>query len=97
MPKKKEIVDRFIREESFVNEDGKTISRGDTVKVKGIWGSKFRFFSYVTNPVNGVSWVDCVELDKGIACGMRSFYPDRVKAIPKKRGKRVKRFSKTSG
>ncbi len=41
------------------------------------------------------SWIDCVELEKGVACGMRSFYPDRVKLIPKKRGKRVKRFSQT--
>jgi hypothetical protein len=97
MAKKKVLDDPFVREESFINEDGKTIVRGDTVKVKGIWGSKFRFFSYVTNPKNGVSWVDCVELDKGIACGMRSFYPDRVKVMPKKRGKRVKRSSQTPG
>lgn len=90
------VEDPFIREESFINQDGKTISSGDIVKIRGIWGTKFKFHKYVTNPKNNVSWVDCVELEKGIGCGMRSFYPDRVKAMPKKRGKRVKRSSQAS-
>jgi hypothetical protein len=99
MPKKKKVThnpDPFNREESFVTSEGKTVSRGDVIKIKGVWGTKFRFFSYVTNPKNGVSWIDCLELERGVGCGMRSFYPDRVKTIPKKRGKRVKRSRKTS-
>lgn len=94
--KKFEGRDPFIREESFVTDDGKTIVRGDLIKIKGIWGVQFKFLHHVNNPKIDVSWIDCLELEKGVACGMRSFYPDRVKHIPKKRGKRVKRFSQAS-
>lgn len=88
-------IDPFIREDSFTTSDGKTISSGDIIKIRGVWGSKFRFQNFVTNPENGMSWIDCIELERGIACGMRSFYPDRAKPIPKKRGKRVKRSRQT--
>jgi len=94
--KKVQINDPFVREDSFVTSEGRTIAKGDLIKVKGIWGTKFKFLNYVTNPKTGVSWIDCVELEKGLGCGIRSFYPDRIKLIPKKRGKRVKRLSKTS-
>lgn len=83
--------DPFIRENSFVTEEGKTVNQGDIIKIKGIWGVKFKFHQYVTNPKINKSWIDCVELEKGVGCGMRSFYPERVKVMPKKRGKRVKR------
>lgn len=94
--KKIKTFDPFIREESFVTETNRVVSKGDLIKISGIWGTKFRFHQFVTNPKTGISWVDCVELEKGIACGMRSFYPDRVKVLPKKRGKRVKRSSQAS-
>jgi hypothetical protein len=89
--KRVEIQDPFIREESFITDQGKTVVRGDIIKIKGVWGSKFKFLHHVTNPKNNVSWVDCIQLEKGVGCGWRSFYPERVKALPKKRGKRVKR------
>ena len=89
--KKVQTNDPFVRQESFVTEDGRSVTRGDIIKIKGIWGTKFKFHEYVTNPKNNVSWIDCVELEKGVGCGMRSFYPERVKIVPKKRGKRVKR------
>jgi hypothetical protein len=89
--KKVDINDPFIRETSFVTEEGKTVTQGDLIKIKGIWGTKFRFHQYVTNPKISRSWIDCIELEKGVGCGVRSFYPDRVKVMPKKRGKRVKR------
>jgi hypothetical protein len=95
--KKYNVIDPFIREESFTTSDGRSISKGDLIKIRGIWGTKFRFHQYVTNPNTGASWIDCVQLEKGVGCGMRSFYPDRVKYIPKKRGKRVKRSSQASG
>lgn len=88
--------DRFIRETSFVLEDGKVLEQGDLIKIKGIWGTKFKFHNYVTNPEINKSWIDCVELEKGVSCGMRSFYADRVKRIPKKRGKNVKRNRQNS-
>lgn len=83
--------DPFIREPQFTTEEGKAITQGDIIKIKGVWGVKFKFLNYVTNPNTGVSWVDCIQLEKGLGCGFRSFYPERVKVIPKKRGKRVKR------
>lgn len=95
-PRKYKGIDPFDREESYLTEEGKTISRGDIIKIKGVWGTKFKFHQFVTNPTTGVSWIDCVELDKGVACGMRSFYPDRVKYVPKKRTKRVNRSSQAS-
>lgn len=82
-------VDPFVREESMIAVD-KTISRGDIIKIKGIWGSEFKFVSLVTNPNNGAQWIDCVELERGVACGMRSFRPERVKPVVKRTG-RVKR------
>ena len=88
--------DPFIRNESFVTEEGKHVSRGDIIKIKGVWGSKFRFHQHVVNPNTSIEWIDCVELERGVACGMRSFYPERVKVLPKKRGKRVNRSSKAS-
>lgn len=93
--RKHSVEDPFVREDFFTTQDGKTITSGDIIKIKGVWGSKFRFYKFVTNPETGVSWVDCVELERGVACGMRSFYPERVKPIPKKRGKRVKRSRQT--
>lgn len=99
MPRRRKTVnktDPFNRTDSFTTIEGKTVSRGDIIKIKGVWGTKFRFFNYVTNPSNGVSWIDCVELEKGVGCGMRSFYPERVKVMPKRRGKRVKRSRQAS-
>lgn len=90
-PRKYKGIDPFVREESFITENGKTVTKGDIIKIKGIWGTTFKFLNYVTNPKTGVSWIDCIQLDRGVGCGFRSFYPERVKVIPKKRGKRGKR------
>lgn len=68
--------------------DGHTVERGDTIKIYGEHGTKFRFNALVTNPETGVQWVDCFELDKGVTRSWRAFYPERVKRIPKRR-KRV--------
>jgi hypothetical protein len=89
--KKVQINDPFIREGSFTTQEGKVVNQGDIIKIKGIWGTKFKFHQHVTNPKNNKTWIDCVELEKGVGCGMRSFYEDRVRVMPKKRGKRVKR------
>jgi hypothetical protein len=70
---------------------GKEINQGDIIKIQGIWGTKFRFKEFVTNPENGAVWIDCYEMEKGVPGPQRSFRPERVKPIPKKRGKRVKR------
>jgi hypothetical protein len=90
-PRKYKGVDPFVREDSFITETGKKVTKGDVIKIKGMWGREFKFLNYVTNPKTNVSWIDCIELERGLGCGFRSFYPERVKIIPKKRGKRVKR------
>lgn len=90
-PRKYKGIDPFIRVDSFTTPEGKTIVKGDIIKIKGIWGTTFKFLNHVTNPKTGVSWIDCIQLEKGLGCGFRSFYPDRIKTIPKKRGKRGKR------
>lgn len=90
-------IDPFVREESMVLLD-KTINKGDIVKIQGVWGSEFRFVSLVTNPKNGAQWVDCVELERGVACGMRSFRPERVKLVTKRiKGVKRRRSRKASG
>lgn len=70
--------------------DGYLISKGDIIKIQGQHGVKFRFDCLVTNTTNGVQWIDCFELYKGIVQSWRSFRPDMIKRIPKRR-KRVNR------
>ena len=79
-----------IRESRFetipnMTVDGFTIESGDIIKVKGQYGGKFIFQSLVTNKETGVQWIDCIELDKGQPGPFRSFYPESVKRIPKRR------------
>lgn len=82
--------DPFIRTPE-ITVDNHKIVRGDIIKIRGIYGTKFKFMEHVLNPQNGAEWIDCIELDRGVSCAMRSFRPDRVKRIPKKRVKRVNR------
>jgi hypothetical protein len=99
MPRKKTYKnnDPFIRSPEIMVGNIKVV-RGDIIKIKGIYGTKFKFLEYVINPKNNAEWIDCIQLEKGISCGMRCFRPDRIKLIPKKRGTRVNRTrsSKTS-
>ena len=78
--------------------DGFIIESGDIIKIKGEYGGRFIFQSLVSNKETGVQWVDCIELDKGQPGPFRSFYPENVKRIPKRR-KNVNRdrHNKTSG
>lgn len=75
-----------------MEHEGFMIEKGETIKIHGEHGVKFRFNALVTNPQTGVQWIDCFELDKGMTRSWRSFYPERVKRIPKRR-KRVHRDS----
>ena len=84
-----EIAKKFLRESS-VMINGFLISEGDIFKVRGEYGSKFKFHSFVTNSISGAQWVDCFELMSGTPSVFRSFRLDRIKTIPK-RGKRRRR------
>jgi len=94
MRKKFNSVDPFIREGS-VEIDNKTVSTGDKIKIRGIHGTEFKFISHVTNPATGATWIDCIELERGVSCGMRSFRIERVKPIIKRNNVKRRRSRKT--
>jgi hypothetical protein len=71
--------------------DNFTIQKGEIIKVQDEWGMRFKFDSLVTNTETGAQWVDCYEIYKARSGCLRSFSVDRIKRIPKRRGRRVKR------
>jgi hypothetical protein len=82
---------KFLREPE-ISVDGFTINQGDLFKVKGEYGSKFKFLGLITNLETGSQWVDCFEVVRGQVGSLRSFKSDRIKRIPQK-GKRAKRVN----
>lgn len=90
MVKRIKLNDPFKREYEMITESGHEIAKGDLIKVTGEYGIIFKFQCLVTNPKNGIKWIDCFEMQKGITGPSRSFYPEKVKPVVK-RGKRVKR------
>jgi hypothetical protein len=81
----------FETEPSF-EINGFVISAGDTVKVRGEYGSKFKVRGLTTNTETGSTWIDVFELVRGIPCQFRAFKIDRIKRVPQ-RGKRAKRVN----
>ncbi len=81
----------FSTEFSF-EINGFVINAGDTVKVEGEYGSRFKVQGLTTNAKTGSQWVDCFEVNRGQIGALRSFKPDRIKRIPQK-GKRAKRVN----
>jgi hypothetical protein len=81
----------FSTESSF-ELNGFVISAGDTVKVEGEYGSRFKVQGLTTNTKTGSQWVDCFEINRGQIGALRSFKSDRIKRIPQK-GKRAKRVN----
>jgi hypothetical protein len=72
--------------------DGFEIVKDDMFKVKGEYGSRFKFYSLTTNIETGAQWIDCFEIVRGQLGAFRSFKSDRIKRIPQK-GKRAKRVN----
>jgi hypothetical protein len=68
-----------------------TIEKGEIIKIHDEWGMRFKFDCVVTNTETGAQWVDCFEVHRARTGCLRSFSMDRVKRIPKRRGRRVKR------
>jgi hypothetical protein len=81
----------YERSPEYTLEGGRTISEGEIIKIDGIWGTKFKFKEYVVRIDNGKQWIDCYELDKGVLCGTRSFYPERIKPLPKSKRNKTKK------
>jgi hypothetical protein len=78
---------KFSRELEL-SVDGFSIVQGEIIKIKGENGMKFKFHSLVTNDETGIQWIDCFEIERGVIGAQRSFRPDRIKRIPKKRVKK---------
>jgi hypothetical protein len=74
----------------YMEVNGFSIEAGDIIKVKGEYGTKFKFVGITTNELTGSYWVDCFEIFRGKAQQFRAFKEDRIKRIPQK-GKRAKR------
>ena len=74
----------------YMEVNGFPIEAGDISKVKGEYGTKFKFVGITTNDLTGSQWVDCFEIFRGKAQQFRAFKEDRIKRIPQ-RGKRAKR------
>jgi hypothetical protein len=82
----------YDRTPEYTLESGRTITEGEIIKIDGVWGTKFKFKEHVIRTDNGKEWIDCYELEKGVNCGLRSFYPEKIKPIPirKRRNKKLK-------
>ena len=93
MARRKKYVDptagKYFRQPHYMLETGRIIEHGEIIKIAGEHGCKFKFLEYVKNNENNAEWIDCFQLHQGISSGWRSFRPDRIKPLPKKRRKSV--------
>lgn len=90
MPRRKKVAvlpTKFHREYEMIL-DGFEIPRGEIIKVKDEWGMRFKFDAVVTNLETGAQWIDCFEVHKKRTGSLRAFKQERIKRIPKRRGKR---------
>lgn len=90
MQRRKKVVippTKFLREYEMVLDEF-VIPRGEIIKVKDEWGMRFKFDAVVTNIETGAQWIDCFEVHKKRTGSLRAFKQDRIKRIPKRRGKR---------
>jgi len=78
----------YSRTPSYTMQDGRTIERGEIIKIHGVWGSKFMFHDHVVRTDSGAEWIDCFELSGGQIGVWRSFRSERIKPMPRKRGKK---------
>ena len=79
---------KFHREPEAVLPNGRTIERGDMLRVTGEHGLRFKFDSLVTNIETGAQWIDCFEVYKLRSGALRAFTADRIKPMPKRRRRR---------
>jgi hypothetical protein len=70
--------------------DGRVIESGEIIKINGEWGGKFKFIEHVVRTDSGIEWIDCFEVVKGVSSGWRSFRPERIKPMPKRKKRKKK-------
>lgn len=78
----------YSRSPYYIMPDGRIIERDEIIKIKGEHGGKFKFYEHTVRTDSGIEWIDCFELRGGVLAGWRSFYPDRIKPLPRSRRKR---------
>ena len=85
----------WVATPSYQVSERRTLEPGDEIKITEVWGTRFRFVRHVYNPKTETEWIDCIELHKGQSAQTRSFRPDRVKVLPKRRNKNKKETKST--
>ena len=83
----------YHRVPHYTMPDGRIIEKDEVIKIQGEHGAKFKFLEHVTRTDTGIEWIDCFELRGGTLSGWRSFYPNRIKPLPKSRRKRSKKVA----
>ena len=76
----------FIEQSTYtIPDSGRVIEQNEVIKISGEHGRKFKFKSHVTRSDSGVEWINCIQLERGVSAGWRSFRPNRIKPLPKSR------------
>lgn len=74
----------------IIPENGRVIENGEVIKIAGEHGVKFKFTGHVLRNDTGIEWINCYELERGVIAKQRSFRPDRIRPLPRKRVKKFK-------
>ena len=88
VPQHNQINTHWVATPSYQVSERRTLEPGDEIKITQVWGTRFRFVRHVYNPKTETEWIDCIELHKGQPAQQRSFRPERIKVLPKKRKKK---------
>lgn len=76
----------FVTSDNYqLPDSNRVIEEGEIIKISGEHGKRFQFKQHVQRSDTGVEWIDCYELEKGVFAGWRSFRPNRIKPLPRKR------------
>jgi len=81
--------EHWVISPNYQVSERRTLEPGDNIKITQVWGTRFRFVRHVYNPKTDTEWIDCIELHRGQPAQYRSFRPERIKVLPKKRKKKT--------
>lgn len=75
----------YTRKSELLLIDGSLVTSGDVIGIDGERRRRFLFLEFVVNNENGAQWVNTIELMKGNDGPFRSFRPERVRMIGRRR------------
>jgi hypothetical protein len=76
----------FINTDYYeIPESSRVIQKDEIIKISGEHGKKFKFKEHVKRSDTNVEWINCIQIEKGLSAGWRSFRPDRIKPLPRSR------------